>query len=399
MRKFRPSPDGAPDGLRAADTGLATGDAGGFAAAQAGPPKYRFLHMLRGFAALWVVLFHIHAFGVTSGYAANWPGLAYNLAFTWGRGGVAVFFVLSGFVIAHALENKSIDGRGFAEFFARRSLRLDPPYFVSIAFTLAVAGLIASANGNSAWTVSGTTIAAHLFYLQELLRTPSISVIYWTLTYEIQFYLVYAFTVGLAQYLAARGHRMLARAVDWAMLALALAGAALGTEWSLYGLFTNYWFAFYMGVLAKRACRDRSAVVFLLALVALTLWRAESEPEVFNTPAAVTAVLLVTLNLRDLLHAGWAPRALMGLGTISYSLYLTHYPVLRLSLAPAGRLGDIAGTLTVVVAQLAVTLVVAALFWRIVEHPSQMLAKKFTLRRRRVAEDSHSVGRHGIEGG
>ncbi|MEZ5248933.1 MAG: hypothetical protein R2713_06890 [Ilumatobacteraceae bacterium] len=43
-----------------------------------------------------------------------------------GNGGVPVFFVLSGFVIAHSLRHTVMDGPGFGNFMTRRLVRLSP---------------------------------------------------------------------------------------------------------------------------------------------------------------------------------------------------------------------------------------------------------------------------------
>src|ERR1700683_264814 len=52
--------------------------------------------------------------------------------------GVEVFFVLSGFVIAHTLFDKTITPRFAGNFVIRRSLRLDPPYWAVLAATVAL---------------------------------------------------------------------------------------------------------------------------------------------------------------------------------------------------------------------------------------------------------------------
>lgn len=59
------------------------------------------LQMLRGVAATLVVLFHLHAAAVVEGHD---PGLL--RWFVGGEVGVDVFFVLSGFVIFHAVEGR-----------------------------------------------------------------------------------------------------------------------------------------------------------------------------------------------------------------------------------------------------------------------------------------------------
>jgi len=50
-----------------------------------------------------------------------------------GRGAVVAFFVISGFVIMQSMRNAQITPGFIGRFAVRRSLRLDPPYWVTIA--------------------------------------------------------------------------------------------------------------------------------------------------------------------------------------------------------------------------------------------------------------------------
>ena len=47
--------------------------------------------------------------------------------------GVDIFFVLSGFVIAYSVREARITPRFLGRFALRRSIRLDPPYWITIA--------------------------------------------------------------------------------------------------------------------------------------------------------------------------------------------------------------------------------------------------------------------------
>ncbi len=78
------------------------------------------LQMLRGVAATLVVLFHLQAAAVFEGHD---PGIM--AWFKGGEVGVDVFFVLSGFVIFHAMEGRR--DRGAAWFLRQRFWRIVPP--------------------------------------------------------------------------------------------------------------------------------------------------------------------------------------------------------------------------------------------------------------------------------
>ena len=81
-----------------------------------------------------------------------------------GNLGVAIFFVLSGFVIALSLDAKSINLSTVGRFILRRSIRLDPPYWFAIILTISF-GVLASAvvKEHPIKTFSAYQILAHLF--------------------------------------------------------------------------------------------------------------------------------------------------------------------------------------------------------------------------------------------
>ena len=58
-----------------------------------------------------------------------------------GHLGVAVFFVLSGFVMSHSLFGYRMNLNLLGRFTLRRSLRLDPSYWIAIAISLAFGAL------------------------------------------------------------------------------------------------------------------------------------------------------------------------------------------------------------------------------------------------------------------
>src|SRR5438445_9777386 len=75
---------------------------------------------LRGVAALAVCCAHSLVFG-------SWKSAA-----EYGWLGVYVFFVVSGFIVPYSLAHSGYTLRFYAKFLAKRLIRLDPPYLVSI---------------------------------------------------------------------------------------------------------------------------------------------------------------------------------------------------------------------------------------------------------------------------
>jgi peptidoglycan/LPS O-acetylase OafA/YrhL len=153
------------------------------------------IDVLRGLAALGVVLFHSTDGQVFLEHTASapWlPLLAFPLSF--GFAGVYLFFVISGFCIhlrwakrASVGERASID---FLEFWRRRLRRLYPPYLVALALFVAV--LLARGLDNGVRPLPWD-IGLHLLMLHNLDPETAwtISGVFWTLAVEEQLYLAY----------------------------------------------------------------------------------------------------------------------------------------------------------------------------------------------------------------
>lgn len=224
------------------------------AEAQAAPrarvSRLAFADGIRGLAALWVVLFHASEGGHVDHLKAVLPAWFSRLVFDWGHLGVALFFVLSGFVMMHSVRGLAFSATTGGRFMLRRLLRLTPPYYAAIAFVIGYVALKAALQHQPVPIPTAGVVGAHLLYLQDILALDTISVVFWTLCIEIQFYLAFTLLM-LAQHHAGRrwGERNASR--------VALAAAALvGLPWAfgillfpLYpGGFLSFWYCFMLGV-------------------------------------------------------------------------------------------------------------------------------------------------------
>lgn len=337
--------------------------------------QFTTVHALRGFAALWVVLFHTYKSDVLGPAASRLWEPARLVAFDYGRGGVAIFFVLSGFVITHSLWNATPDVHFFGRYILRRTIRLDPAYWVAIAATIGVAAAAGWRQGTPYYVPPGL-ILAHVLYAQELLGVEEIQPVFWTLTYEIQFYLVAILSLWWWSAAARRNLPYVNRWLPFALLIVAAYIAADSpTEWAPHGTFLNFWDAFAAGALAYWAGpkRNNGGGLLVMGLAVVMLISAGSTLEVFNTPAALTAIgLMVAGRLGRLNRLRWP--VLQFLGTISYSLYLIHVPTIVVANSFATRTvgkGAVAFALVVISCTLA-----GWLLWFIVERPTHNLAKR-----------------------
>jgi len=166
---------------------------------------------LRGIACLGVAVYHLTRYGATAELATE--GLPAPLLWGANHGwiGVQFFFVISGFVIAHTLRDAVVDGWYIGNYALRRSLRLDPPYWVTIAGVLALHFLWTHwLNWQSPLDVprplqpplSGWLVVSHVLYIHKLQGFDSLSTGFWTLCIEIQFYLLCVCSLGMAQAVA-----------------------------------------------------------------------------------------------------------------------------------------------------------------------------------------------------
>ncbi len=104
--------------------------------------------------------------------------------FNFGPFGVAVFFLISGFVIPFSCRAKSAKG-----FIFSRALRIYPTYAVSLSLTILAVYITSRYFWGEVPEISWKTILANVTLTQTLVMAPSIDLVNWTLAIEIKFYL------------------------------------------------------------------------------------------------------------------------------------------------------------------------------------------------------------------
>lgn len=134
---------------------------------------------LRGLAAAMVFVSHVYQYSDHPNFAFITPLVRYA-----GQGGVILFFVLSGFLMAlpwHARRAGSPEPK-VTEFAKRRVLRIVPAYYVSVLLLMAGARV----TGHAA---DFGTLFYHLLFL-PVLGAGALTAVYWTLQAEAYFYLL-----------------------------------------------------------------------------------------------------------------------------------------------------------------------------------------------------------------
>jgi peptidoglycan/LPS O-acetylase OafA/YrhL len=315
-------------------------------------------------------------------YHIGLPGL------TGGFAGVDMFFVISGFLITGLLlrEHDTTGRIDLRHFYSRRMRRILPAELATIAVTMVAAAILVAPLEVPGIAQDGAASALSLGNVRFAIESadyfaatdPSPFRHLWSLGVEEQFYLVWPALLIVA--LRLFGSRL---RVAIPIVALALGSLAVAiwltdafAPWAFYSLPSRLWELALGGSLAVAAgwlARvPRLALLPVgwagLALVALGLMTIDAA-----TPYPGTAALLPTLGAAALIvggangPVGWlltrSPTRFIG--RISYSLYLWHWPILVL---PALAIGE-PMPLEVAVALGAVSVVVAAVSWRVIEEP------------------------------
>jgi peptidoglycan/LPS O-acetylase OafA/YrhL len=365
--------DAAPSAQREPDPhGLAVAE----------PRRLAFIDALRGLAASWVMVFHFYNELTRGGQVQRVPSPLHELL-RHGMLGVNVFFVLSGFVIAMSVGSERVTPGFVGRFALRRSIRLDPLYwlviFLMYGVLLVSRGPLGAATGDAEWKI----ILLNMLYLDELVGVPVIVHVGWTLCLEFQFYLVYVIVLGVAQRVA----RVLGRVLVFVpLLFWSLAIMADLLPLPTPGLFIGAWCMFFLGAAVAWVVAGASRA-WLLVFVPVAAVLALHFDLGLGVSAATAAMLYLAgeRGRRDWL--AWRP--LQYLGRISYSLYLVH-PLVghRITRWGVRRFGNPPPPLESVLLYLAAvvaSLVAAHLLHVLVERPTLRLAKRIRMRRREIS--------------
>ncbi len=322
----------------------------------AGRSNLKDIDVLRGVAALIVAGMHIR--NITwvgmrefshqmDGWAFPGAILGYvTFPLTWGLIGVPIFFVLSGYCIHRSQAIARARHGSFqlpvANFLARRFVRIYPVLFGALLLTAACDWISRHyiLNGEQIGDTGLGLFLVNLFALQGIAgETYGSNGALWTLSIEIQFYILYPLLLRLMS--------RLGNLTTFWVLAILNAASYFALERHGYSVFSSYYVSWYLGALVAEAEVDgvfaeelssfRSPVSlngFSLALLcagcALSL---VSSYIAFQLWAVAFALFLFGVRKRGTEMRGATAAILRFIGTFSFSLYIVHVPITMLILS------------------------------------------------------------------
>ncbi len=340
-------------------------------------PRYHLLDPLRGVAIGCVLISHFTTPGVASSMLHDLVVPATRHGYI----GVALFFVISGYCIAGAAARAGESLHPASMFLRHRFRRIFPPYWWSILLAVALAlgtVFIGGRTWKSIFPLDLRDWLLNIILLQGPFGAGDIQTVYWSLTIELQFYLL----IGCLLLVPIRP--------EWLAAAIAIVSGFLRpfptlnldgnvlAHWGQFsaGMACFYWLYNFRG--------SRWAAVILLLATTLSaavavftnpdpfVWQGSFPRPLIDLLAIVVALALTAMHGSDETMSRWPAVVLLGwAGTISYSLYLTHNLVGLRVMNLGFRLTGLAGWWWPVfcVAALAVTLAVGVAFFHLCEKP------------------------------
>ena len=352
--------------------------------------RFERVHVLRGIAALSVLLYH----ALFKAYLSEHPDNPLGPFVAHLDVGVSIFFLISGFVLYRPMVAARLAGEppvDVERYGWRRLRRIVPAYWVA----LIVAGLAGASYLGYPQILSAQGATAYFGFLQ--IYSPDTSGgginVAWTLCVELTFYVFLPLWALAVRRMSPRGGVRSEFVALAALFAASLAWqvvAVNSTQINAFGASATRWIEPLPNFL------DQFAVGMAVAVASVRLGGAGVRRWAWWLLAALAFVALGTLigahrltpasyllrhQLNTLVAVGLLVPAVFAaaptrrllplalLGTISYGIYLYHMPVMiRLAkwTGPPGGAAELAFWLALV---LAATVALAAISWRLVERP------------------------------
>jgi peptidoglycan/LPS O-acetylase OafA/YrhL len=273
------------------------------------------IQMLRAIAAAMVFFYHADAHYKVLGGGFRFFSAIAGIGFS----GVDIFFVISGFVVAHTTLNQANTFNNAWTFARRRLLRIYLGYWPFFALTLALSYIYAPE------TLAELDLLGS-FFLTTIEARRMVVYVAWSLTFELLFYA----TVTVAYALPATARRRMVQAGAVGIFLLML--LTLSTPHSSVLMFLSFFLEFLAGVMVylhRQRMTSRKLIWPLILAVSVAfsigshLHATNDSVRIFTFGMGALALVTLALVLEQSL-ALKANKFCVAFGDASYTLYLAH---------------------------------------------------------------------------
>ena len=290
--------------------------------------KLKLLQVYRGIAAVLVVMFHLNE--ISTGILNQ---VTFFNLFQGGWSGVDYFFVLSGFIMVYVHRSAIGKKDQLKSFLVKRAVRIYPIYWI-ITLTLLCFFIVIPGFANNQDLGLGYVIGSLLLIPQN--ERP-ILLVGWTLIYELYFYFLFSIAIWL------KPKHSVPILSTWLFVTilhfwkivtfpnsfvwLALVFGGMNLEFVL-GCMAGYIVIKYNNKIGKyRWILFGIANLGYVILGMLVAWTNLDVGRITSS-AVVAALLIIAATSIDLKDSPKIPDLLIFLGDASYSIFLTHVPLI-----------------------------------------------------------------------
>jgi peptidoglycan/LPS O-acetylase OafA/YrhL len=328
---------------------------------------------LRAVAALMVMLLHLSQF---HGHFLE----SYIPVIEQGHLGVDVFFVLSGYILSHvyASDFQEFSIRAYGVFLWRRFARLYPVHIATLSALVIMVGSRGLLDTNF-WIIN--EIPRHLFLANAWTENISWNIPAWSISAEVLVYILFPlFVWTLLQSKTVITPCLICFGLLVGFQFFGIADGGIAHSFTNWPAFWRVISEFALGMLGFRLVRNLniSANLDWLALILFAT--------IFINPFEILQVVTIGIFVAVLAQSDgflkWilSTRIAVYLGTISYSIYMAHYPLIKFFLKLEDTFGisysGPVANILLVVALAVLIICIAAVFHHVVEAPARRWARR-----------------------
>lgn len=314
------------------------------------------LVLLRGLAAVMVCCCHLGSPLITGNpLAPLFAGFS-----EYGKYGVQVFFVISGFVIPLSLLRGNYTLTNYSQFLYKRLLRLQPPYLAALLVTLIIM-FLSSQVKHTAFSETASSILASLFYL----HIPADNPVFWSLAVEAEYYLF----IGVAYLVMVYYPRLFLCGLTPTLLLVSYLSRDAVHALLDYSLLESigYFLVGMIGFLVYAQIGKRMLTYGSLGATLLFLAATTPLPAFGAALFTIGVILFYRVRISNF----W-----LFPGKISYSLYLLHFPIgIKLINLTKAQI-DPQYSWLLFLSALGLSVVVAWVLYKLVEEFSEQISRR-----------------------